>query len=104
MRLRQRRDGSGSFVVVPDLKGDRKGFLEASDGDVGVPEEKIEPTEVVRQPANVDAVADLFVLRLRPLRVRPRENPVSIPFRDERGLEIGLSDGSRVLKPLGKLK
>ena len=62
------------------------------------------PAEVVQQPADVRAVGELLVLRLRLLGVRAGEHPVPVALGEHRRLEVGLAEGARVVHRLGELE
>ena len=78
--------------------------LQARDRLLGLAEQELEPAEVVQQPADVQPVGQLLVLRLRPLGVRAGEHPVPVALGDQRGLEVGLAERARVVHRLGELE
>src|SRR5581483_832409 len=96
VRLRERRDRGRGLVAVADLAGDRERLLEALDRPLGLAEQEVEDAEVVQQAADVRAIGQLLVRRLRPLRVRPREHPLPVALGDERSLEVRLAERARI--------
>jgi len=52
----------------------------------------------------IEAVVLLLVERLRSLRVRARQHPLPIPFRDDRRLKVAMSEGVAVVEQLGELE
>src|SRR5579862_483018 len=104
VRLRERRHGCRGLVTVADIEGDRERLLEALDGLLRLPEQELEDAEVVEQPPDVRAVRQLFVGGLGALCVRPGEDPLPVALGDERGLEVRLAEGARVVERLGELE
>ena len=104
MDLRERRDRLRRVVVASDLERDRERVLQTLDRLLGLAEQELEPTEVVQQPADVRAVGELLVLRLRPLGVGAREHPVAVALGEQRRLEVGLAERPRVVHRLGELE
>src|SRR5207237_1965764 len=102
--LRERRDDRRDFDVVAVLEHDRERLVETRERLVGLPEQELESAEVVEQLADVRAVAQLFVLRLRALRIRAREHPMAVALRDQRGLEVRLAECACVVQRLRELE
>src|ERR671914_704229 len=74
------------------------------DGLVFVPQEKRQTTECQQEPTDVALVVELLVQLPCPLRVVAREDPVALPLRDERSLEIGVRDRAAVADDLRQLE
>ena len=104
MHLGERRDGRRGLFVAPELERDRERLLEVLDRHLGLAEQELEAAEVVQQPADVGAVGELLVLRLRLLRVGAREHPVAVALGEERRLEVRGAERTRVLERLGELE
>ena len=104
VHLRERRDRGRRVLVASDLERDREGVLQMLDRLLGLAEQELEPAEVVQQAADVDAVGELLVLVLRPLRVRAREHPVAAALGEHRGLEVRLAERATVLQRVGELE
>src|SRR3954465_14285709 len=79
-------------------------MLQMLDGLLGLPEEELEPPEVVQEPADVRAVRELLVLRLRLLGVGAGEDPVTVALCEHRRLEVGLTERTCVVHRLGELE
>ena len=97
VHLRERSDCLRRLGVVPDLEGDAERVLQDRDRPLGMPEKEVEAAEVVQEPADVRAVSELLVVRLRALSVRSRQNPVALTIGDERRLEREVGHRARVL-------
>ena len=69
--------------------------VEQLDGPLGVAEREVQAAEVVQQPADVRAVLELLVVAARPLRVRPREQPVALALGDERAWKYACAGARR---------
>src|SRR5829696_1187784 len=102
--LRQRRHRRCGLVLVVQLQRDPERLLEPHDRLVGFPEQELDDAEVVQQPADVLPVCKLFVLGLRALGVRARQNPVAVALGEQRRLEVDLAERLRVLLRLGELE
>ena len=89
---------------VPCSSATANASLQPLDRLVGLAEQELEPAEVVEQPADVAAVVQLLVRRLRPLGVRARQHPVPVALGDQRGLEVRLARGAHVVHRLGELE
>ena len=89
---------------VPCSSATANACLSRVDRPVGPAEQELEPAEVVEQPADVAAVAQLLVRRLRLLRVRPRQHPVPVALGDQRGLEVRVARGAHVVHRLRELE
>src|SRR5438105_4159888 len=77
-----------------DLEVEAERFLEQRDGLVRMPEQEVDPAQVVHQATEIAAIGDLLVDRPRPLGVRTCEHPVALAVGDDRGLEVDV--GGRV--------
>ena len=104
MHLRERRDGRRRVLVAADLERDRERVLQVLDRLLGLAEQELDAAEVVQQPADVRAVGELLVLRLRLLGVRARKHPVAVALGEHRRLEVRLSEGTCVVHRLGELE
>jgi len=82
MDLRERRDRASRVRVASEVERDRERLLEQLHRLLGVPEQEVEPAEVVRELADVDAIGELRVSLPRPLGVVARQHPV--PFAGRR--------------------
>src|SRR5829696_1574903 len=102
--LRQRRHRRCGLVLVVQLQRDPERLLQPHDRLVGFPEQELDDAEVVQQPADVLPVCKLFVLGLRALGVRARQNPVAVALGEQRRLEVDLAERLRVLLRLGELE
>ena len=61
MDLRERRDSLRGIGVAAGLEGDAERLLQQADRLVGLAEEEVQPAEVVRELADIDAVGELLV-------------------------------------------
>jgi hypothetical protein len=86
------------------VEGDRERLFQAGYRLLRPAEQELEASEVVEQPPDVGGFGRFLVLRLGALRVGARENPVAVALGDERGLEIRLAEGVRILDAIGQLE
>src|SRR5487761_797996 len=104
MNLRERRNGAAGISLVADVERNPEGLLQQRDRFVGLAEQEVEATEVVRQLTDVHPVGERLVRAARPLGVRAREDPVPLAVCDERSLEERVADRARIACVLGELK
>ena len=104
VHLCERRDHRRYVVLRAVVEGDRERLFQAGYRLLRPAEQELEASEVVEQPPDVGGFGRFLVLRLGALRVGARENPVAVALGDERGLEIRLAEGVRILDAIGQLE
>ncbi len=104
MDLREGRDRASRVRVSSELERDRERLLEQLHRLLGVPEQEVEPAEVVRELADVDAIGELRVSLPRPLGVVARQHPVPFAVGDERSLEVGSADRAEIVDAARQLE
>ena len=104
VHLGERGNGLRGVRLASDLERDRERGLEEALGLLGIAEQEGQAAEVVQEPADAEPVVLLLVELLRPLGVRAREHPLSVPLRDDRRLEVAVRECVAVAEPLGELE
>src|SRR6201989_2238762 len=104
MDLREGRDSAAGIGVAPQIERDRERLLQQLHCLLRVAEQEVEPAEVVRELADVDAIRKLRVGLARALGVVPGEHPVAFAIGNERSLEVRGTDRAQILDAPGKLE
>src|SRR5262249_35927811 len=102
--LRERRDRPTGVGIPTEVERDGERLLEQLHCLVGVAEQEVQPAEVVRELADMDAMGKLRIGLTGALGVIARQHPVALAVCDERRLEEGGADRAEIFDPLRKLE